>query len=79
MRICRHLIAQPQPYVERNLLVAAAAGVDLVRHRAGMRLQLANHQRVYVFVGRAVEELGLGCFFANLIESVDDSFAFVRA
>src|SRR5450755_3372620 len=32
--------AQPQAQVERNLFVAAAAGVDLIRHRAGMLLQL---------------------------------------
>jgi hypothetical protein len=45
------LAAQPQAQVERNLLIAAAAGMDLIRHRAGMLLQLADHQRVDVFVG----------------------------
>ena len=52
-----HLLAQPQPHVERDLLVAAAAGVDLVGDRAGRLLQLADDERMDVFVGRAVEEL----------------------
>ena len=46
-------LAQPEPRIERDLFVAAAAGVDLVRHRAGPLLQLADDQRVDVFIGRA--------------------------
>ena len=49
-------LAQPEAGIERNLLIAAAAGVDLVGHRAGALLQLADDQRVHVFIGGAVEE-----------------------
>ena len=69
------LVAQPQAQIERDLLVAAAPGVDLVGHRAGMLLQLADDQGVDVFIGGAVEELGLGGFLAYLVESFDDAGA----
>src|ERR1035437_8810675 len=35
-------LAQPQARIERHLLIAAAASVNLVGYRAGMLLQLAN-------------------------------------
>ena len=50
------LVAQPQPNIERNLIVAAAPGVDLVRELARAFLQLADDQRVDVFVVCAIEK-----------------------
>ena len=52
-----HAGAQLQPDVERNLFVAAAPGVDLVRQRADFFLQLADDERVDVFVVRAVRDM----------------------
>ncbi len=62
------LSTQPQPRVERDLLVAAAAGMDLIGKAAGALLQLANDQRVNVFVGGAVEEARLLRFFKDRVE-----------
>ncbi len=50
------LLAQPQAHIQRHLLIAAAAGVDLVRQLADALFELADHQRVDVFVGSAVEK-----------------------
>ena len=49
------LLAQPQARIERDLLVAAAAGVDLVGDVAGALFQLADDQRVDVLVGGAFD------------------------
>jgi hypothetical protein len=43
-------VTQPEPRVERDLFVTAAAGVDLVGNSARTLLQFADHQRVNVFV-----------------------------
>ncbi len=71
-------VAQPQPRVERDLLVAAAAGVDLVRDSAGLLLQLADHQRVDVFIAGALVKRRLRRLRADLIERGDDPRAFLR-
>ena len=51
------LLAQPQPHVERYLLVAAAAGVNFVGQSADFALQFADDESVDVFVGSALEKL----------------------
>ena len=53
------LIAQPQPHIERHLLIAAAAGMNFVRKRADALLQLADDQCMNVFVRRALEKAAL--------------------
>ena len=58
LRTRSHLVAQPEARVERDLLVAAAAGMDLVGKLAGSLLQLADDERMDVLIGRAVEERG---------------------
>src|ERR1039458_3498387 len=55
------------------------AGMDLIRHRAGMLLQLADHQRVNVFVGSVFEEFRLGRLFLNLVERLHDEGALASA
>ena len=64
-------LAQPQPHIERYLLVAAAPGVDLVRERADLLFELADDERVDVFVGRAVEKVRRSRLFADRIEGGD--------
>ena len=68
--------AQPQPQIERDLIVAAAAGVDFIRQLAGVLLELADHQRVHVFVGGVVEESRLARLGADLLESFHQLRAF---
>ena len=58
-RIGVDLLAQPQAHIERDLFVAAAAGVDLVGELADALLQFADDQGMDVFVGGAVEESGI--------------------
>ena len=53
------LVAQPQADIERDLLIAAAAGVDLVGEPTDPLPQLTNDQGVDVFVGRAAKNSGL--------------------
>jgi hypothetical protein len=67
--------AQPQPHVERYLLVAAAAGVDLFGQRAHPRLQLADDERVHVLVAGPFEVR----LRADLLEGCDDARAFLGA
>ena len=72
------LLAQPQPHIERYLLIAAAPGVDLVRQRAHALLQLADDQRVDVFVVGAVEECRLRDF-ARICSNASTSVRALRA
>ena len=53
------LFAQPHAGIERDLLIAAAAGVDLVGDVAGALLEFADDQRVDVLVGGALVEAGV--------------------
>src|SRR5256885_5706884 len=69
--------AQPQPHVERYLLIAAAAGVDLVGHRARALFQLANDEGVDIFVVGAIEEYRAVRLRQNLLERFDDARALV--
>src|SRR5580693_5622197 len=74
------LIAQPQPRVERDLLVAAAASVDLVGERAHALLQFADDETVYVF-GVCIftfEERGRGGVCEDGFERLDDFRALLR-
>ena len=74
------LIAQPQPRIERDLLVAAAAGVDLVGESAHALLQFADDEAVYV-LGVCVltfEERGRGGVFKDGFERLDDFRALRR-
>ena len=70
--------AQVQPYVERNLLVAAAARVDLARERAHLLLQLPDDEGVNVFIVGAFEILGIRRFFSDLRKCVDQLRRFAR-
>jgi hypothetical protein len=47
------LSAQPQPRIERHLLIAAAARVDFVRQRADAFFQLADDEAVDILSLRA--------------------------
>ena len=66
------LFAQPHAGIERDLLVAAAAGVDLVGDVAGALLQFADDQRVDVLIGGALVEARRAGFGADLVEGFDD-------
>jgi len=66
------LRAQPEARIERDLLVAAAPGVDLVGHLAGPFLQFADDERVDVFVRSARVELRIGRFFEDALEGLHD-------
>ena len=68
-------LAQPESRIERNLLVAAAAGVDFIGHGAGALLQLPYDQRVNVLVRGAFVEPRRGGFFAYLVERGNDGLA----
>ena len=61
-------LAQPQARIERHLLIAAAAGVNLVGYRAGMLLQLADDVGVDVFIGG----IGVDRLLANFVEGGDN-------
>ena len=64
--------ADPEPHVERDLLVAAAPGVDFVGQFAGALLELPDHQRVDVLVVSAVEDVRVP---PDLLERLDDALA----
>ena len=51
------LTPQPETRIERNLFIAAAAGVDFVREGAGLLLQLADDEGVDIFVSGTLEEI----------------------
>ena len=51
------LLAQPEPDIQRDLIVAAAAGVDLFSDGTRAFFELADHQRVDVLVVGAVVEI----------------------
>ena len=63
------LLAQPQPDIERHLLIAAAAGVDLVGQAAHALFELADDHGVDIFVGCPGEELRLASLVADRVES----------
>ncbi len=67
--------AHPQPEIGGDLLVAAAAGVDLVRHLAGRFLELANDEGVNILVGRPVEKPRLGRLGENTVEGLVNAAA----
>ena len=71
------LLAKPQSRIERNLLIAAAASVDLVGDRAGALFQLADDQRVDVFIGGAIEKRGAGRVVTDFVERCNDGCALV--
>ena len=72
------LLAQPKTRIERDLIVAAAAGVDLIGERTDPLLQLPNNDRVNILIGGAVEELRRACLFPDLLERRKHTIAFVR-
>ena len=65
-------LPQPEARIERDLLVAAAAGVDLIGHRPRLLLQLADDQRVDVLVGGALVKRRGGRIGADLLEGADN-------
>ncbi len=69
-------LPQPEAHVERDLLVPAAPGVDLVGERAYALLQLPDHERVDVLVARPFAKAALLCLFADLFEGVHERGAF---
>ena len=70
------LFAQPQAHIQRNLLVAAAAGMDLVGEAADPLFQLADHQRVDVFIARAGEKFLGPSFRPHRFKSLDNAPSF---
>src|SRR5262245_10721817 len=66
------LFANPHARIERDLLVAAAAGVDLVGNRARLLLQLPYDQRVHVLVGGALKETWGRGLRGNPVERLHD-------
>ena len=67
--------AQPETRIERDLLVAAAAGVDLVRPARRLRLQLADDEGVDVFVGWRPEIVRVSASWRDRVERGDDLLA----
>ncbi len=70
------LIAQPQPHIQRDLLIAAAAGMDFIGQSAHAILQLADHQRVNVFVGSFFVERWVLRIFRDCVECGDQLVPF---
>ena len=68
--------AQPEARIERDLFIAAAAGVDLARQRADTFAELADNECVDVLIGRAIEERGRRGIHANGFEGVENPVAF---
>ena len=68
-------VAQPEPGIERDLLVAAAAGVDLVRERAHALLQFADDEGVDVFVGRRLRRNAGDCASSRMDSNACDDLA----
>src|SRR6185312_3240631 len=62
------LTPQPQPNIERDLLIAAAPRVNFPGERPDLLAQLTNHQRVDVFVVSALVEPRLLSIRSQLIE-----------
>ena len=58
-------IAQPEPRVERDLLVAAAAGVNLVGQRADALFEFADDEGMNVFICCTIEKSGRRGVFPN--------------
>ena len=56
---------KPQPHVERNLLIAAAAGVNLVGQTGDLRFQLANDEGVDVLIVGAIEVVRIVGLFTD--------------
>src|SRR5262249_43669143 len=73
---CVDLFPQPESDVERNLLVAAAPGMNLVGEAADAVLEAADDERVDVFVGGVVEEPRRAGVEADLFERGYELFAF---
>ena len=72
------LFAQPQPDIERHLLIAAAARVDLVRQGADAFFQLTDDQRVDVFIGSARIKIRDSGVAAYLLKGVAKLVRFLR-
>jgi len=71
-----NLIAQPQADIQRDLLIAAAAGVDLVGDGAHALLELADDEGVDIFVGRPFIEGGLKGVHSHLLKALLELCAF---
>src|SRR5205085_7362706 len=69
----------PEARIQRDLLVAAAPGVDLAGHPAGALLEFADDQCVDVFIGGALVKRWVDRFLKDAVQSVDDAGALIRA
>src|SRR5579884_1048018 len=68
--------AQIQAQIERDLLIAAAAGMNFSGERTGFFAQLANDKGVDVLVARAVEVMRILGFAGDFIEGGKQPIAF---